>query len=498
MNEITQVSKLRKTILSHLPYGFWEFNFVAARAVLVHMSCYVGRMLYVMLGDWQTLDTVKGMAVTRRNKTPVALWMLICVIADSCAVSLTEMSRDVSKASVPSYKWWETSDKTKRLYTELLAEKLSSPRNSGSSKTKSFKTGVQNQGREEVMANKDKQDRKGSSVQQTSTPKDLGGSALKKTIEKEESSEKKYTFETITMDTLAKYDYIRSPTKEPGPRLSSLPDTTQNAKSSTELLSQPRAKDSERQVPYGGLNGQFLLSKKLSTPAKVEVSTCGGREKAGLKSSSATSKSEPSGVSLQGASGISGKNEAVKSCEDQKESIISMWDKKVASIAKKSARHENTTEEKVEDLNQKYQMLSDEVDKLEVKLSDFSADVKNITISMGFKEAKDDTSELSKTIRSPRKPQLSSFKDKYGFAPVLDSKTSPAKPFTSLSYKNLAMPALKSKEELDAEIRQIKERQLTEDEIQEVLRCARAKYLDNPNYLKDLGCDTRPEARLND
>ncbi|PFX26466.1 hypothetical protein AWC38_SpisGene8838, partial [Stylophora pistillata] len=34
--------------------------------------------------------------------------------------------------SFPTYKWRETDDKTKRLYTELLAEKLSSPRKSGS------------------------------------------------------------------------------------------------------------------------------------------------------------------------------------------------------------------------------------------------------------------------------------------------------------------------------------------------------------------------------
>lgn len=40
---------------------------------------------------------------------------------------------------------------------------------------------------------------------------------------------------------------------------------------------------------------------------------------------------------------------------------------------------------------------------------------------------------------------------------------------------------------LEEELRKINEKDLTDDEIQDVLRNAKAKYIDRPNYLEDIG-----------
>ena len=109
--------------------------------------------------------------------------------------------------SFPTYKWWETDDKTKRLYTELLAEKLSSPRKSGA-----------------TTLSRKPSNGKDARSQLTSSPKhDMPKvnfscderNSRKSKEEKGEGEDKsgKYTFETITIDTLAKYEYIKSPRK---------------------------------------------------------------------------------------------------------------------------------------------------------------------------------------------------------------------------------------------------------------------------------------------
>ncbi|EDO29613.1 predicted protein [Nematostella vectensis] len=135
-----------------------------------------------------------------------------------------------SSPAKANYKWWETDDKTKRLYTELIAEKLSksSPKKTKPTLTRSlsdvnFRARSSHINREKLNPTSDPEIPSsspndnhfpGSPGEQPFSPRNyqtaagsgnLGAALL--------SPAKKYTFETITMDTLAKYEYIKSPKK---------------------------------------------------------------------------------------------------------------------------------------------------------------------------------------------------------------------------------------------------------------------------------------------
>ncbi|KAL9979319.1 hypothetical protein ACROYT_G016967 [Oculina patagonica] len=111
--------------------------------------------------------------------------------------------------SFPTYKWWETDDKTKRLYTELLAEKLSSPRKTGAS-TLSRKPSNGKDARARLTSSP-----KRDTITVSVNSEEQGPSKTTCKQDKGETEDKcgKYTFETITIDTLAKYEYIKSPRK---------------------------------------------------------------------------------------------------------------------------------------------------------------------------------------------------------------------------------------------------------------------------------------------
>lgn len=70
--------------------------------------------------------------------------------------------------------------------------------------------------------------------------------------------------------------------------------------------------------------------------------------------------------------------------------------------------------------------------------------------------------------------------------------TKPGKPFSGKSTpegtsKEEAMAELKKNKALNEIVCKIKEQELSEDDIQEILRCAKDKYIDKPNYLEEIG-----------
>lgn len=139
-----------------------------------------------------------------------------------------------SSPSKPSYKWWESDDKTKRLYTELLAEKIAkSPKKSASTLMKSASSCSDLRSRLEALEGKGTPP--GSPVKRSSSIRSLTSSDK---INSAQQSPKKYTFETVTMDTLAKYEYIKSPKKKALGSMSS-PLSSSASTSSLSSLSSP-------------------------------------------------------------------------------------------------------------------------------------------------------------------------------------------------------------------------------------------------------------------
>ena len=53
--------------------------------------------------------------------------------------------------------------------------------------------------------------------------------------------------------------------------------------------------------------------------------------------------------------------------------------------------------------------------------------------------------------------------------------------------KEEAIAELRKNKTLNEIVSKIKEQELSEDEIQEILRCAKEKYVDRPNYLEEMG-----------
>lgn len=134
-----------------------------------------------------------------------------------------------SSPAKPSYKWWESDDKTKRLYTELLAEKIAkSPKKSGSTLVRSASSCSDLRSRLEALEGKGTPP--ASPVKRSTSIRSL--TSLEETGSIQQSP-RKYTFETVTMDTLAKYEYIKSPKKKPLGSTPSLSSTSLSSLSSS-------------------------------------------------------------------------------------------------------------------------------------------------------------------------------------------------------------------------------------------------------------------------
>lgn len=409
----------------------------------------------------------------------------------------------MSRATIPSYKWWETDGKTKRLYTELLAEKLSSPRKSAG--TLNCKGSNSSEVKNTIK----------SAAQDTTSggckPKDTASLGSSK-INQVEQSDKKYMFETITMDTLAKYDYIKSPKKATeGP--SSPLDTKYKTQAEVraKLLTLSPAKQTET-TNKGVKNGHFLLTKKLSMPTDTESSAYESKLKTGSMTKLASVKERTPSVKQQAPEYKSSDSRHTSAdraghSNGEKENKVSFQCSKITSSENKSIGLAHKEIGDINELTKKYQVLCDEVEQIELKLFEFSDEIHKITVGMGMKDTKAEGSNKEKSgkemdnagIREHRH-RFTSFRDKYtlGKALATDPQNSTSKSFKSSPYRGIALAEIKSKEQLDAEIHKIKERELSEEDIQEILRCAKAKYIDNPNYLKDLGYELKPEARKND
>lgn len=432
--------------------------------------------------------------------------------------------------SVPTYKWWETDDKTKRLYTELLAEKLSSPRKTGTSLSRKPSNG------------------KDAKVRLTSSPKqntckvnvntEQGGSRKSKPEKGEtEDSYGKYTFETITMDTLAKYEYIKSPRKRAATTIPvSFFESTEKAdctdvdatakdgyKDNKELMDKflPPIDASKKGNSAGSSNGHYLISKKLSS-AKNDFHglKTASDEKETLKkgaevkkisraklaeipeyTSSESSESSTDETVLLGVASSMGKSQTLPKPKDTTDN--------------KHTQSDNTDKPlKVEELTKKYQLLSDEVAQLEFKLFEFSDDIKKLKQALGFKtevmtedskkettDTKGDTSGGKTNDYGITRQKSFTYADKFNSkAMLMKQQASPSKMLAvkpggllgakismECTGKEDAMAELKKNGALSEVINKIKEQEFSEDEIQEILRCAKDKYVDKPNYLQELG-----------
>lgn len=433
--------------------------------------------------------------------------------------------------SFPTYKWWETDDKTKRLYTELLAEKLSSPRKTGTS-TLSRKPSNGKDARARLTSSP-KQD----TSKVKANPEEGGSSKTKP--EKGETEDKygKYTFETITIDTLAKYEYIKSPRKRAATTIPvSFFESTEKAdctevditakggyQDNKELIDKflPPIDESKEGNAAASSNGHYLISQKLSS-AKNDLQ--------GLKTVANEKETHRKGTTIKKASRAKlaeipeyTSSESSESSADETV-LLGMGSsmKKLQTLPKpkettdnKRTQSDNTDKPlKIEELTTKYQFLSDEVAQLEFKMFEFSDDIKKLKQAMGFKtevktedskkettDTKGDTSGGKTNDYGITRQKSFTYADKFNSKAVLmkqqasPSKMLAVKPGGLLAAKismectgkEDAMAELKKNGALNEIINKIKEQEFSDDEIQEILRCAKDKYVDKPNYLQELG-----------
>lgn len=433
--------------------------------------------------------------------------------------------------SFPTYKWWETDDKTKRLYTELLAEKLSSPRKTGTS-----------------TLSRKPSNGKDVKTQLTSSPKrdtskvianpEEGGSRKSKSDKREtEDNYGKYTFETITMDTLAKYEYIKSPRKRAATTIPvSFFESTEKAdctdvhvtakggyKDNKERIDKflPPLNETKEGTTAASSNGHYLISQKLSsakndlqglktmpdeqeTNKKVAAVKKASRAKLAEipeYTSSESSESSADETALLGIGSSMKKSQTLPKPKDDTDNKCTQSD----NIDKPL---------KIEELTTKYQFLSDEVAQLEFKMFEFSDDIKKLKQAMGFKtEVKREDSKMETTDTKGNKSEVKTndygitrqksftYADKFNSkAMLMKQQASPSKMLAvkpggllaakismECTGKEDAMAELKKNGALSEIINKIKEQEFSEDEMQEILRCAKDKYVDKPNYLQELG-----------
>lgn len=423
----------------------------------------------------------------------------------------------------PTYKWWETDDKTKRLYTELLAEKLSSPRKASSSSLS-----------RKPSNGKDIGARLTSSPKRDTTivnPNFSERDAVKKKEEKEEADNKhgKYTFETITIDTLAKYDYIKSPKKRAATVLpvSFFEQSNMAANQTSDAKDNKEKKDSVS-LPKGATdvtpsNGHFFVSQKLSLGknGKQELKSAVGEKKADNKGA-VMKKDKPSrAMKLEEIPEYTSSESSESSADEtvligktnprgEKKSQMLHADAREASKTQPSGKSDQPL--KIDDLSTKFQLLSEEVAQLEFKMFEFSDDLKKLKQNMGFKDADNEGKKEDESSAMENKNEVGvtcqrsfTFADQFNSKALLmkqqaspkkmlaakSPKFFPAKSTLGCTSKEDALAELKKNEALNVIVSKIKEQELSEDDIQEILRCAKDKYIDKPNYLEELGYDQK-------
>ncbi|XP_078366698.1 uncharacterized protein LOC144650816 [Oculina patagonica] len=443
--------------------------------------------------------------------------------------------------SFPTYKWWETDDKTKRLYTELLAEKLSSPRKTGAS-TLSRKPSNGKDARARLTSSP-----KRDTITVSVNSEEQGPSKTTCKQDKGETEDKcgKYTFETITIDTLAKYEYIKSPRKRaamtvPVSFFESTEKTdykdvdvtaTGGYQDNKELINKllprkalvPDVKDDSKESKSAALsNGHYTISQKLSS-AKNELQGLKNEAevKEPSKKESVLKKEKPSRAKLAEIPEYTSSESSESSADESvllgkgstaKKSQTPLKSKE-SSDNKRTHSAETDKPLKIDELTTKFQLLSDEVAQLEFKMFEFSDDIKKLKHAMGYKDDKTDDCKKEKTESKGEtsggkttdygitRQKSFTYADKFNSKAMLmkqqasPSKMLAAKPGGLLAAKlsaestskEDAMAELRKNSALNEIVSKIKEQEFSEDEIQEILRCAKDKYVNKPNYLEELG-----------
>lgn len=433
--------------------------------------------------------------------------------------------------SFPTYKWWETDDKTKRLYTELLAEKLSSPRKTGTS-TLSRKPSNGKDAKTRLTSSP-----KRDTSKVIANPEEGGSRKSKPEKGETEDNHGKYTFETITIDTLAKYEYIKSPRKRAATTIPvSFFESTEKAdctdvdvtakgsyKDNKELIDKflPPIDESKEDTTAASSNGHYLISQRLSSAKKDLQGLKTVPDEKGTNSKVAPVK-KASRAKLAEIPEYTSSESSESSADETVLLGMASSMKKSQTLPKPKEAPDNKCTQldktdkplKIEELTAKYQFLSDEVAQLEFKMFEFSDDIKKLKQAMGFKtevkreDSKKETTDTKGDISGGKTNDYGitcqksfTYADKFNSkAMLMKQQASPSKMLAvkpggllaakismECTGKEDAMAELKKNGALSEIINKIKEQEFSEDEIQEILRCAKDKYVDKPNYLQEMG-----------
>lgn len=347
--------------------------------------------------------------------------------------------------SFPTYKWWETDDKTKRLYTELLAEKLSSPRKTSSSSLSRKPSNGKDIGARFTSSPKRNLDSDAHSSKVTESSR----TAEVKNKEEEEDEEKKfgkYTFETITIDTLAKYDYIKSPKKRAAP---TVPMSFFEQTCKPVITTGDNKEDVEKAMGKT-TKCQFLMQQKVGSAKKeFQQSKSNGAEKESSvkrdRAERATKLEEIPEYSTSSESNESSTDETVVSVK----TIPKKEENKAQTSLTKSKEEQNTKQAnkdnqplKIEELSNKFQLLSEEVAQLEFKMFEFSDDIQKLKQNMGFKsvDPKDKNEEASDGVEKKNEYGMNHQQKSLTFAEKFNNKAMLMKQQASPSKMLAAKP----------------------------------------------------------
>lgn len=437
-------------------------------------------------------------------------------------------------ATKPIYKWWESDDKTKR--TEEMLEKHTKPH----SKT------IENPSVKEIAYCDTVKRQLLSPSKLTAPPNSPTAlesqvqSSLESTETTTDKKNKKYQFETITMETLAKYNYINSPKKQPknigncsdrsiidqewnkqlaklhsGKKKANthktdndgLADITKSPQKSSQSPPNYTTQNYKKVKPneideklYSNSIGQPLTTSQpyLTRPDLAEMPEY---DSVDVKETS----TEIDGSISDDLECQSGKQKQQNNTITKKEIVdVKVQDKHQSKVTKKD---ENMSvlrgEELLNYLSNKHISLCENVEFLEFKLFEFSDDLYKLKKAVGVKTKEEsekvngEMPDLEQQIKlaSPWHSRshykhaltLSANKDlltnKYSTKSLLlkhESLTIKTRPGQAFLQQNCRIPYNDSSNNTKDE------KDFIEDEIQEILKSATAKYIDKTNCLKEL------------
>ena len=464
-------------------------------------------------------------------------------------------------ASTPTYKWWETDDKTKRVYTEVLVEKLTK-----ASPKKTEKSPIK-----EKLHHGDNMKEQLCPPRLTAPPNSptkvtsQDGSHLEKSSSLPDRKGKKYQFETITMETLAKYDYIKSPKKQRNlaSNKNDMTKSTLTVDSSKEktlidqewekklATSNSRTNTGKNQKSYYDdqahsprtprktlkLSDSYSPNKYNKHEAMKSSVECNGKAERSPFSSSKPNltrskleeipEDDSSDVQEMSTEDSDGSSDSATSHRGRFKHNLESTRKEETHTKTQEPRKSTSSkndvdlsflrgEELLKTLSDKYVSLTEKVELLEFRLLEYTDDIYKLKHAVGIKTKEDEDEKLKDEKSSPNhKVQLGSprhgrpnFKHSISFAASKDMLTNKyaakslmlkqqLSPLKAGKSPSRAMTLASVKENIStlrvdpSNNKSTEEKDLTEDEIQEILRSAKAKYIDKSNYLEELGYSIR-------